>query len=234
MKEHENLESEQQFLSDNINSEEELISLEQINKNYLYQFIKRVTDVIGSFLGSLILLPIFFIIAIFIKLEDPKGPVLFVQTRIGKNGKKFKIFKFRSMSTDAEIKLLDLIQLNEVEGAMFKIKEDPRVTRVGKFIRKTSLDELPQLWNVLKGDMSLVGPRPPLEKEVDIYSTYEKQRLLIKPGCTGPWQVSGRNNISFEEMVQIDLDYINTRNILMDVKIILKTVLIMIKPNGAY
>ena len=123
------------------------------------------------------------------------------------------------MVTDAEEKLKELLQYNEVSGAMFKMKEDPRITKIGKFIRKTSIDELPQLWNVLKGDMSLVGPRPPLPREVEEYSSYDKQRLLVTPGCTGLWQVSGRNSLGFEEMVELDLKYIANRNIFFDIKV---------------
>lgn len=138
------------------------------------------------------------------------------------------------MRVDAEEKLKELLKYNEVEGAMFKMKNEPRVTKVGKFIRRTSIDELPQLWNVLKGDMSLVGPRPPLEREVEKYSTHDKQRLLIKPGCTGIWQISGRNNVDFEDIVEMDIKYIKNQSILNDVKFILKTAWVMIKPNGAY
>jgi lipopolysaccharide/colanic/teichoic acid biosynthesis glycosyltransferase len=138
------------------------------------------------------------------------------------------------MCVDAEEKLADLLAYNEVDGAMFKIKDDPRVTKIGKFIRKTSIDELPQLWNVLKGEMSLVGPRPPLIREVAEYTEYDNQRLLVKPGCTGVWQVSGRNDIGFDEMVQLDIDYIDNLDFWNDVKILFKTVGVIFKPNGAY
>ncbi|MGG4021694.1 sugar transferase, partial [Geobacillus stearothermophilus] len=144
------------------------------------------------------------------------------------------MYKFRSMVTNAEELLESLLHLNEVTGAMFKMKEDPRVTKIGKFIRKTSIDELPQLWNVLKGEMSLVGPRPPLPREVAQYTEYDKQRLLVTPGCTGLWQVSGRNDLGFDEMVELDLKYIRERSLLYDIRIILKTIKIMIKPNSAY
>lgn len=175
----------------------------------------------------------FLIVALLIKLEDPKGPILFKQTRVGKNEQEFGMYKFRSMVTDAEEKLKDLLQHNEVSGAMFKMKDDPRVTKIGKFIRKTSIDELPQLLNVLKGDMSLVGPRPPLLREVKEYTSYDKQRLLIRPGCTGLWQVTERNSVGFKEMVELDLEYINKRGIIYDIRIILKTIQVMIKSNGA-
>ena len=178
--------------------------------------------------------PLFLVISVMMKIEEPKGPIFFSQIRVGKNEKEFKMFKIRSMCVDAEDKLTELLKHNEVEGAMFKMKDDPRVTKVGKFIRKTSIDELPQLWNVLKGDMSLVGPRPPLKREVAEYTSYDKQRLLVKPGCTGLWQVSGRNDVGFDEMVQLDIDYIKTLSINNDVKIIFKTVWVMIKPNSAY
>jgi lipopolysaccharide/colanic/teichoic acid biosynthesis glycosyltransferase len=141
-----------------------------------YLFSKRGLDVICSLLGLIILLPIFLIIGLLIKLEDPKGSVFFVQTRIGKNGKPFKIYKFRSMMTSAEDMLHTLLDKNEISGAMFKMKNDPRVSRIGRLLRKSSIDELPQLWNVLMGDMSLVGPRPPLPREVKMYTTYDMQR----------------------------------------------------------
>lgn len=168
------------------------------------------------------------------KIEERHGPIFFSQIRVGKNFKEFKMYKFRSMCIDAEEMLDDLLEFNEIEGAMFKIKEDPRITKIGSFIRKTSIDELPQLLNVLKGNMSLVGPRPPLLREVEEYSTYSKQRLLVKPGCTGIWQISGRNNVSFYEMVEMDIQYIQNLSIINDIKIILKTAWIMIKPDGAY
>lgn len=199
-----------------------------------YFFIKRMIDIIGSTVGLLLLSPLFIIIAILMKVEEPKGPIFFAQTRVGKNEKTFKMYKIRSMCVDAEDKLAELLQLNEVEGAMFKMKDDPRVTKVGKFIRKTSIDELPQLLNVLKGDMSLVGPRPPLLREVADYTEYDKQRLLIKPGCTGLWQISGRNEVGFDEMVELDLRYIRQLSLKNDAIIVVKTVGVMLKPNGAY
>ncbi len=205
-----------------------------VNHKRGYLLAKRIMDLLGAFLGIILLLPVFIIVAICIKLEDPKGPVFFKQVRVGKDGKNFYMYKFRSMVVDAEERLNDLLKYNEVSGAMFKIKEDPRITKIGKFIRKTSIDELPQLWNVLKGEMSLVGPRPPLPREVAEYTEYDKQRLLVTPGCTGLWQVSGRNDLGFNEMVELDLKYIRERSILYDLKIILKTIKIMIKPNTAY
>jgi len=199
-----------------------------------YTILKRGMDIIGAITGLVFLSWLFLIVAVLIKLEDPKGSVFFKQIRVGKNGKKFYMYKFRSMVSDAEEKLKDLLRYNEIEGAMFKIKEDPRVTRIGKFIRKTSIDELPQLWNVLKGEMSLVGPRPPLPREVANYTKYDMQRLLVIPGCTGLWQVSGRNNIGFKEMVELDLQYINNRSIILDFNILLKTIKIIFSSRGAY
>ncbi|MFC4696687.1 sugar transferase [Enterococcus aquimarinus] len=206
----------------------------KLRQKHWFFVVKRLGDIICSSIGLIILSPLFLIIAILMKFEDPKGPIFFSQTRIGLNEKPFKMYKIRSMVTNAEELLEDLLDENEVEGAMFKMKEDPRVTRLGKVIRKFSLDELPQLLNVVKGDMSLVGPRPPLEREVVEYSEYDKQRLLIKPGCTGLWQVSGRNSLSFAEMVELDLKYISKINFITDIKILLLTLKVMIFPNESY
>lgn len=199
-----------------------------------YIVTKRLIDIVGSLAGIMVLSFVFIGFALLIKIEDPKGPIFFTQKRIGLNGKEFKMFKFRSMVSDAEEKLNELLQLNEVSGAMFKMKEDPRVTKIGKLIRKTSIDELPQLFNVLKGEMSLVGPRPPLPREVEMYSKYDKQRLLVTPGCTGLWQVSARNSVGFKEMVELDLEYIEKRSLLFDIKIILKTVWVLFGSKDAY
>ncbi len=216
------------------NSDAVWLNQDKINAQVGYLFIKRIFDIVASFAALFILSPLFLVIAILIKLEDPKGPVFYSQIRVGRNGKKFRMYKFRSMCVDADKKLKDLLAKNEVEGAMFKMKDDPRITRVGKWIRKTSVDELPQLWNVLHGDMALVGPRPPLPRETATYSEYDKQRLYVQPGCTGLWQVSGRNDVGFHEMVALDIQYIKTRNLWVDIKIMIKTVGIMIHPNGAY
>nr|WP_247664162.1 sugar transferase [Heyndrickxia faecalis] len=199
-----------------------------------YTILKRGMDIIGAVLGLIFLSWLFLLVAILIKIEDPKGTVFFKQIRVGKNGKEFYMYKFRSMVMNAEEKLKDLLELNEVSGAMFKMKEDPRVTKIGRFIRKTSIDELPQLWNVLMGDMSLVGPRPPLPREVKEYTEYDLQRLLVTPGCTGLWQVSGRNSLNFSQMVELDLYYIRERSFLFDLIIIFKTFKIIISPNSAY
>ncbi|MBY0213507.1 MULTISPECIES: sugar transferase [Priestia] len=205
-----------------------------VSQRSSYLFLKRTFDIMGALLGIIFLSLVFFIVAVIIKLEDPKGPIFFSQKRIGKNGQEFHMYKFRSMVTDAEERLQELLKLNETTGAMFKMKNDPRVTKIGRFIRKTSIDELPQLWNVLKGDMTLVGPRPPLQREVAEYTGYQLQRLLVTPGCTGLWQVSGRSNIGFEEMVELDLSYIQSRTFFMDIKIIFKTVAMVFGSKGAY
>lgn len=208
--------------------------MEQKEGLTIYSLLKRTIDILGSIFGLIMLSPLLLITAIAIKWEDPKGSVVFYQTRVGKNEKTFRIYKFRSMCSDAEERLKDLLDKNEISGAMFKMKDDPRITRVGKFIRRTSIDELPQLFNVLRGDMSLVGPRPPSIREVEEYTKYDKKRLSVIPGCTGLWQVSGRNNLSFKEMVELDLAYIEKKCIWFDIKIILKTVKTVISPKGAY
>ncbi|WP_280170597.1 sugar transferase [Priestia megaterium] len=218
-------------MRENDDKEKNVIS---VNNNMSYEIIKRMIDIIGASIGIVFLSLIFLIVSIAIKIEDPKGPIFFSQLRVGKNGEKFKMYKFRSMVTDAEEKLEQLLQYNETTGAMFKMKHDPRVTKIGRFVRKTSIDELPQLLNVLKGDMSLVGPRPPLPREVDLYTKYDKQRLLVTPGCTGLWQISGRSNIGFKQMVELDLFYIEHKSLLLDMKIILKTCFLFLGSKGAF
>jgi len=198
-----------------------------------YLLAKRLIDIVVSLAALVLLSPLLVAVALAIKLEDPKGPVLFRQVRIGKDGKPFVMLKFRSMVRDAESRLEALLPYNEVEGNMFKLKNDPRVTRVGRFIRKWSIDEFPQLWNVIKGDMTLVGPRPPLPREVKNYSPYDMNRLTVTPGCTGLWQISGRNALSFRDMVELDLAYITNRNLRLDLKIIWKTcVMLLVAKNG--
>ncbi|WP_276309894.1 sugar transferase [Pueribacillus theae] len=199
-----------------------------------YLLAKRLMDIIGALLGLIVFSWVFIIVAIGIKLESPCQPILFKQVRVGKDGKEFTMYKFRSMVPDAEKKLESLLERNEATGPLFKIKHDPRITKTGKFIRKTSIDELPQIWNVLKGDMSLVGPRPSLPSEVREYSEYDKQRLLVKPGCTGLWQTSNRAHFDFEKVVALDLLYIQHRSILTDIKIILKTFLLLFGSKGSY
>ena len=198
-----------------------------------YILSKRIVDVFLSLLGLILLSPILLIVILIIKFEDKEGSVLFKQERVGKNGEIFYMYKFRSMVSNAESLLKDLLHLNEVEGAMFKIENDPRITKIGKFIRSTSIDELPQLWNVLKGEMSLVGPRPPLIREVELYTEYEKQRLLVVPGCTGLWQATERNNVGFKEMVELDLLYIKKKSLFYDLKIIILTVFSLISKKAA-
>lgn len=199
----------------------------------LYLFIKRSIDIICSLAGIIVLSPVFLIVAVLIKIEDPKGSIFFSQERNGQHPNTFKMYKFRSMVHNAEELLKDLQHKNEQTGPAFKMADDPRITKVGKFIRKTSLDELPQLFNILKGDMSLVGPRPPIPREVREYNPYQMQRLLVKPGLTCIWQVSGRNNIGFDEWVDMDLEYIKTRNLLLDIKLILKTVKVLFGDSNA-
>ncbi len=208
------------------------IGIARVDRGYVFR--KRLVDVILSAVGIVILLPVFMIIAAVIKISEPKGTIFFKQTRIGKDGKPFNMYKFRSMVANAEELLAELQHRNEIEGAMFKMKSDPRVTKIGKLIRKTSLDELPQLWNVLKGDMSLVGPRPGLPREVDQYTSRDRLRLLVPPGCTGLWQVSGRNGLTFKQMVEMDLDYISRRSLFFDLRLILRTVVVMVYPKDAY
>ena len=191
----------------------------------------------GGFPGALVGLVITGVVTIFLapilKLESP-GPLVFKQKRVGKNGRYFYIYKFRSMYKDAEERKAALMEKNEMKGLMFKMTDDPRVTKVGKFIRATSIDELPQFWNILKGDMSLVGTRPPTVDEFQQYEARHKRRLSMKPGLTGMWQVSGRSNIEdFEEVVRMDLDYIDNWSLQLDAKIILKTIVVIFKKVGA-
>ena len=205
----------------------------KVKDNQVYLFLKRVLDILASLAGLIVLSPLFLIVALAIKIEDPKGSVFFSQQRCGKDNKLFPMYKFRSMVSNAEELLYELKEMNEMDGPVFKIKEDPRITKVGKFIRKTSIDELPQLLNVLKGDMSLVGPRPAIPHEVAEYNEYQIQRLLVKPGITCIWQVSGRNTIGFDEWVEMDLEYIKTRSFLLDLKLIFKTVGVLFGDDNA-
>ncbi len=201
--------------------------------SYKRLFIKRVFDIIGGFVGLILTGIITLFLAPAIKL-DSKGPVFFSQTRIGKNGRRFKIYKFRSMYTDAEERLKELQSQNEVKGLMFKMENDPRVTKVGAFIRKTSLDEFPQFLNVLKGDMSLVGTRPPTESEFEQYNEHYRRRLSMTPGLTGLWQISGRSDIQdFDEVVKLDLQYIDNWSLTEDIRILLKTVYVVLFGKGA-
>ena len=205
----------------------------KVNDRPFYHVVKRLFDIVASACGLILLSPLFLFLVIKIRSEDG-GPAFYSQERIGKDEKPFKMWKFRSMIVDADKMLDKLEDQNEIDGAMFKIKDDPRVTRIGHVIRKYSLDELPQLWNVLIGDMSLVGPRPPLPSEVEEYTNYDKQRLTVMPGCTGLWQVTRRSEADFDEMVWLDIVYINHSGAWEDLKLIIKTVLVMVHPNGAY
>ncbi|WP_171787061.1 sugar transferase [Clostridium beijerinckii] len=206
------------------NSEEVLFKeqLETEDSRIGYCFLKRTMDVLCSSIGLIILSPIFLVTAILIRLES-EGSSIFSQERVGRNGKKFRMYKFRSMVANAEELKDKLSAKNEMNGPMFKMKEDPRVTKVGRFIRKTSIDELPQLVNVLKGEMSLVGPRPSLPKEVVKFEDWMMERLSVKPGLTCYWQVSGRSDIGFEDWMRLDVKYVRERNTLVDIKLVLKT-----------
>ncbi len=196
-------------------------------------FLKRVLDIVGALIGlamTAVLLPF---IALAIKRSDP-GPLFFGQNRVGENGRIFKCWKFRTMYTDAEERKKELMARNEMKGAIFKIKNDPRIFPFGHFLRKTSLDELPQFWNVLKGEMSLVGTRPPTPGEVSEYENWHRRRISIKPGITGLWQISGRNNIDdFDEIVRMDLSYIDTWNIWLDIRLLCKTVAVVLRRKGS-
>mgnify|MGYP005763532657 FL=1 len=212
----------------------EVVNMQLINiaNQNRYEKIKRFFDICLSAAALVVLSPLLLVIAILIYLED-KGPVIYSQTRIGKDGRAFKLYKFRSMCVDADEKLKDLQKLNERDGPVFKIKNDPRVTKVGKFIRKTCIDELPQLVNIIKGDMSIVGPRPPLPNEVEQYNSYQKQRLLVVPGLTCYWQIQKGEETPFDEWVELDLKYIKERSILLDFRLILLTFKVILSGKGA-
>jgi exopolysaccharide biosynthesis polyprenyl glycosylphosphotransferase len=194
---------------------------------------KRVLDILGGFVGTLIFLMIYPFVALAIKADSP-GPVLFKQLRVGQNGRKFYVYKFRSMYTDAEARKRELMQNNEMNGAIFKIKDDPRITKVGKWLRKTSVDEVPQFLNVILGQMSLVGTRPPTTDEVEMYQDWQYKRISVKPGITGLWQISGRSTIiNFDEIVALDNSYIENWRFLDDIKILAKTVWVVLIGKGA-
>ena len=212
--------------------EEESLNI-QANNSFLYLIPKRILDIILSFIAIAILSIPCLIVAIFIVIES-RGSPIFVQERIGKNGKAFKMYKFRSMYKDAEKLRKDIIKQNEMDGPTFKIKKDPRITKIGKFIRKYSIDELPQLLNIFLGNMTIVGPRPALPAEVSEYTEFQRQRLLAKQGLTCYWQVSGRSEIDFEDWMKLDVKYIGEQNIFTDFKIILKTFPAVFKGDGAW
>ena len=207
--------------------------METTKKKPVYDFFKRFFDILLSGIAILILSPIFLILWIWVRCDG--GPGFYSQTRVGKDGKLFRIYKFRSMCVNADSPemLEKLRQFNEMDGPAFKMKEDPRITKAGKFIRRTSLDELPQLFNIFLGDMSIVGPRPALECEVAEYKEHHKIRLQVKQGLTCYWQCSGRNNINFEEWMALDAKYVQERSLWTDLKIILKTVPAVLSGNGA-
>ena len=198
-----------------------------------YWLVKRTIDVICACIALVVLSPVMLICLAAIWIEDPKGSPIFTQDRVGRDGKVFRFYKMRSMHVDAEEKLEELLSENEFDGKAFKIKDDPRITKVGKFLRNASLDELPQLLNIIKGDMSIVGPRPPLPREVENYDEYERQRLIVTPGLTCFWQVyPRRHEISFDDWVAFDVKYVVERNWKLDVKLIFLTVLRVLKGHA--
>lgn len=211
-----------------------LLTAEEIRANVFYLTVKRILDIFFSLLGIVGLSWLFLIVAAVIFIDDPHGSPFYSQERVGRGGRIFRFWKFRSMVVGADKLVDELQEQNEKDGPVFKIKDDPRITRVGKFIRKTSIDELPQLWNVLKGDMSIVGPRPPLPREIGVYDEYERQRLLITPGLTCYWQVcKNRDDISFEDWVDMDIQYIRDRSFLVDFKLILRTIAVVFTGQGS-
>ncbi len=207
--------------------------LTDIQDSSLYLGTKRILDVSLSTIALIILAPLMLIVAAIIFIDDPHGSPFFTQNRVGKNGKLFKMHKFRSMVVDAEALLREIEHKNEMDGPVFKIKEDPRLTRFGKWIRRTSIDELPQLINIIKGEMSIVGPRPPLPREVEQYGPYELQRLLVKPGLTCYWQARGRNEIKFDEWMALDVKYVHHHNLWIDIKLVLLTIRSVLTGKGA-
>lgn len=210
-----------------------VITYTRFHSGYKKYFVKRVMDIAGGLVGMLITILFYPFVAIAIKLDSP-GPILFSQVRIGRNGRRFKIYKFRSMYIDAEARKKELEKQNEMQGLMFKMENDPRITKVGRFIRKTSIDELPQFYNVLKGDMSLVGTRPPTEDEFEKYNQYYRRRISMTPGLTGMWQVSGRSEIeNFDDVVKYDLEYIDNWSLTLDIKILLRTVWVVLTGKGS-
>lgn len=212
---------------------EEADNLTEYTNKPVYDTVKRVFDVAACLLASVVLFPFLLIIAGVILLDDHKGSPIFSQERCGKDGKIFKIYKFRTMCYDAEDRLKNFQEYNEMDGPVFKIKDDPRITRVGKFLRATGIDELPQIWNIIKGDMSIVGPRPALPGEVEQYDKKSKIRLKVLPGLTCYWQIEPkRNTVSFDDWMLLDRKYVADRGILVDIKIILKTFVTVIKMQG--
>ena len=215
----------------NVCRAEDQAAVRRPGKGYLAA--KRCFDVVMSLLALILLSPLFLVLAVIIFVDDPHGSPIFSQIRVGKDGRLFRFYKFRSMIVNAEDLLEKLQDQNEMEGPAFKIKDDPRITRIGKFIRRTSLDELPQLVNVLKGELSLVGPRPPLPREVEQYTSEQMKRLTVKPGLTCYWQTQPhRNSLSFDQWLALDLRYINERSALVDLKILFATVKVVLRGDG--
>lgn len=215
---------------------QEVVTKEVVTKEEtrgFYNFTKRVIDFVGALCGLILLSPILLIVGLLIKFES-KGPMFFSQKRVGLNGNEFNMYKLRSMVVNAEELKKTLAKKNEMSGPMFKMKDDPRITKIGKFIRKTSIDELPQLINVLKGEMSLVGPRPSLPNEVKKFEPWMLKRLDVKPGLTCYWQVSGRNNIDFEDWMLLDVRYVNERSLWLDIKLIFKTFFVLFGDKNAH
>ena len=202
-------------------------------RSFYEGFVKRLLDLTLAGLGLVVILPLWLVVVLAIRLES-RGPAIFVQERVGIHGRRFRFYKFRSMYTDAEARLTDVMAQNEVDGPVFKIRNDPRVTKVGAFLRRTSLDELPQLINVLKGDMSLVGPRPPLPREVELYRPGDAIRLSVKPGLTCLWQISGRSTLSFDQWMEFDREYIRQMSLWFDLKLLVRTVGAVLSMKGAY
>lgn len=209
-----------------------MLTREAVNRP-VQRFLKRFMDILLAGAALIMLAPIVGLIIVAIKL-DSKGPIYFSQTRVGRGGRLFRLHKFRTMVTNAEALKQTLLEKNESDGPVFKIRNDPRVTRVGRFLRKTSLDELPQLWNVLIGDMSLVGPRPALPSEVIHWEKWQCRRLVVEQGCTCIWQVSGRSNVSFKEWMRMDMEYVYNWSLWLDIKLIFLTVWVMLTGRGAY
>lgn len=210
-----------------------MATISAVNHSQSQMVIKRIFDIAGALFGILVSFPIILITAIPLLIESP-GPLFFKQKRVGKNGRIFDMYKLRSMYVDAEKRKAELMNQNKMDGLMFKMDNDPRITKVGRIIRKLSIDELPQFYNVLKGDMSIIGTRPPTVNEFDQYKNHHKRRLSMRPGITGMWQVSGRSNIqNFEEIVKLDCEYIDNWSMWLDIKILLKTVLVVLKHEGA-
>jgi len=212
----------------------ELLDREQVLRQHKrYWLFRRIQDVVLSVLAVAVLWPFLLLVAVIIVIDSPGAGPIFAQTRIGRDGKEFVFYKFRSMIPDAEEQLPELLDQNEMQGPVFKIKDDPRITRFGRFIRKTSIDELPQLYNVLRGEMSIVGPRPGIPREVEQYDDYARQRLIVTPGLTCYWQIQpNRNQLSFDEWVALDVQYIKERSFLTDWKIIFATFGAIVGMNG--